>query len=178
MAQTWCPPARRLHQAPRRPARWPARRPAAAASGGAKRRKSKLVGRHLGGSGRYDKGLGPHAHLVAAQGLFGRLVGKGPPAGGSVPAPAVVGGLIGSDGRLGGGPHAQSPSGVGDPGKNGALVFMASAASRGARKPIEVVFLGQRRRPRERRRSARSRRDAAEKRTRASPELDARSGRE
>jgi len=149
----------------------------AAASGGAKRRESKLVGRHLGGSGRYDKGLGPHAHLVAAQGLFGRLVGKGPPAGGSVPAPAVVGGLIGSDGRLGGGPHAQSPSGVGDPGKNGALVFMASAASRGARRPIEVV-LGQRRRTRERRRSAHSRRDAAEKRPRVSPELDARSGRE
>ena len=91
---------------------------------------------------------------------------------------AMRGGLIGSDGRLGGGPHPQSPSGVGDPGKNGALVFMASAASRGARKPIEVVFLGQRRRPRERRRSARSRRDAAEKRPRASPELDAWSGRE
>ena len=84
----------------------------AAASGGAKRRESKLVGRHLGGSGRYDKGLGPHAHLVAAQGMFGRLVGKGPPAGGSVPAPAVVGGLSGSDGRLGGGPQAQSPAGA------------------------------------------------------------------
>ena len=59
-----------------------------------------------------------------------------------MPAPAVVGGLSGSDGRLGGGPQAQSPSGVGDPGKNGALGLMASAASRGARRPIEVA-LGQ-----------------------------------
>ena len=60
---------------------------------------------------RQVQGLGPHAHLVAARGLSGALVRKGPPAGGSVPAPAVVGGLSGSDGRLGGGPYAQSPWG-------------------------------------------------------------------
>eukprot|EP00614_Pseudopedinella_elastica_P020078 CAMPEP_0172646764 /NCGR_PEP_ID=MMETSP1068-20121228/240403_1 /TAXON_ID=35684 /ORGANISM="Pseudopedinella elastica, Strain CCMP716" /LENGTH=174 /DNA_ID=CAMNT_0013461029 /DNA_START=1258 /DNA_END=1779 /DNA_ORIENTATION=- len=34
---------------------------------------------------RQVQGLGPHAHLVAARGLSGCLVGKGPPAGGSVP---------------------------------------------------------------------------------------------